>query len=363
MARQVKYERIPILEAARRCGLVINSRTLGHTEVKAKCPFCGDKPHRHHLHLNVEKDKFKCWFCGETGNSVSLYAKVERISYKEAADFLLEGSNVYRFPTMPEPKIEPPRPAKPLAERNEVYSAMLDHLRLSDAHRENLRERGLSDERIERNQYRSIPVDWDSRRMLASMLSTFHDLDGIPGFYVDKRGCWTTAGAPGLLIPYRDRDGLIQGLQIRSDGEDTSGYCWFASTNRKNGTKSGTHLHLTGNLDSDTLYITEGGLKGDVASFLDDDALFLCIAGVSAIEGLIDTVSLLNPRNAIIAMDMDKLANIQVRDAVTTITQQLRRLRGVNVSVANWDARFKGIDDYYYARNTTSTMPLELVAA
>jgi hypothetical protein len=45
------------------------------------------------------------------------------------------------------------------------------------------------------------------------------------------------------------------------------------------------------------------------------------------------------------------------------MTRQLRRLRGVNISVANWDTRFNGIDDYYYARNTTTTMPLELMAA
>jgi len=195
------------------------------------------------------------------------------------------------------------------------------------------------------------------------MLSNFHDLDGIPGFYEDKRGGWTLAGAPGILVPYRNCDGLIQGLQIRCDNEQERKYRWLASTNYNRGTKSGTHIHITGNLDSDTLYITEGGLKGDVASFLDDEALFVCIAGVSAIEGLNETVSLLNVRNIIIAMDMDKLENPQVRDAVTTMTRQLRRLRGVNISVANWDTRFNGIDDYYYARNTTTTMPLELMAA
>jgi len=35
----------------------------------------------------------------------------------------------------------------------------------------------------------------------------------------------------------------------------------------------------------------------------------------------------------------------------------------VNIRVANWDARFNGIDNYYYARNTTSTMPLQFMAA
>jgi len=34
------YEEIPILEAARRCGLVLNDRTLEWDEVEASCPFC-----------------------------------------------------------------------------------------------------------------------------------------------------------------------------------------------------------------------------------------------------------------------------------------------------------------------------------
>jgi len=169
--------------------------------------------------MNTESDRFKCWLCGEPGNSVSLHAKLEGISNREAADILLDGSNVYRFPTIPQTKITPPRPAKSLAVRNEVYAVMLDHLLLSDAHRENLRERGLTDERIERNQYRSMPVGESSRILLSSMLSNFHDLDGIPGFYEDKRGGWTLAGAPGILVPYRNCDGLIQGLQIRCDNE------------------------------------------------------------------------------------------------------------------------------------------------
>jgi len=358
-----RYEKIPILGVARRCGLVIDSRSLGRTELDAKCPFCGDKPHRHHLRMNTDSDRFKCWHCGETGNSVSLYAKLEGITNKEAAEILLEGDNVYRFPIEPIPQAAPPRPAKPLAERNEVYSAMLNHLLLSDAHRDNLRERGLSDERIEQNEYRSMPTGESSRLFLSSMLSNFHELDGVLGFYEDKGGRWTLAGAPGLLVPYRDRDGLIQGLQIRRDDECDRKYRWLASTNFKRGTKSGTHIHITGNLDSNTLYITEGGLKGDVASYLDDEALFVCIAGVSAIEGLKDAVSSLNVSNIVIAMDMDKISNKQVRDAVTTMTRELHRLRGANICVANWDTRFNGIDDYYYARNTTSTTPLQLMAA
>ena len=37
------YKKVPIVDTARRCGLVIDSRTLQRSEVEASCPFCGDR--------------------------------------------------------------------------------------------------------------------------------------------------------------------------------------------------------------------------------------------------------------------------------------------------------------------------------
>ena len=72
------YEKIPILETARRCGLVLDSRTLRRLEVEASCPFCGDHgPGKYHLGLNTDKDLYRCNLCGAHGNSVSLYARIK----------------------------------------------------------------------------------------------------------------------------------------------------------------------------------------------------------------------------------------------------------------------------------------------
>lgn len=50
------YRTIPILDAARRCGLVLNDRTLEWEEVEASCPFCGDHgPGKYHLFLNTRR--------------------------------------------------------------------------------------------------------------------------------------------------------------------------------------------------------------------------------------------------------------------------------------------------------------------
>lgn len=79
------YDKIPIVDTARRCGLVLDSRTLRRKEVEASCPFCGDHgPGKYHLSLNTDTDQYRCNLCGAHGNSVSLYARIKGICNKEA---------------------------------------------------------------------------------------------------------------------------------------------------------------------------------------------------------------------------------------------------------------------------------------
>ena len=359
MGVRANYEAIPIVDAARRCGIIIDDRTLGRSEVEAKCPFCGDKSNRYHLSLNTEKDVFRCFLCGETGNSVSLYAKLQSppVSFGEAARELLSGGKVYPFPQEQRRQNTPPaREPKPIDARHEVFTAMLRHLILSDKHSSDLMERGLSAERINRNMYRSLPESESARRFLAGILSDFYDLDGIPGFFKNNRGEWTISGSSGLLIPFRDMHERIQGLQIRLDNESNPKrkYRWFSSGQIRsgtNGTRSGSWIHVTGNIHSKIAYVTEGGLKGDVASFLDEDALFICFAGVNAIGGLKEVIQSLGVRELVIAGDMDRITNWRVRNGLNNIAKVVLSVRGVKARIGNWNAAFKGIDDYYKVRN------------
>ena len=116
----------------------------------------------------------------------------------------------YRFPQQPLSQKPPEPEPKPLAMRHDVYYDMLSHLTLSPKHHNDLLSRGLSEERISQNMYRSLPSGTSARRLLAGMLSDFHDLEGIPGFYVDKDGFWNISGHSGLLVPYCTMDGYIQ---------------------------------------------------------------------------------------------------------------------------------------------------------
>ena len=348
------YEEFPILNVARRCGLVLNDRTLEREEVEASCPFCGDNgPGKHHLFLNTTRNIFRCVLCGEKGNSVSLYAKLEGVSNRQAFRALSEDARIFRFPKPPLSKKTAEREPSSLAVRHSTYHEMLMHLQLSPKHKADLMSRGLNEERIEHNMYRSLSSSESARHLLAGILSDFHTLEGIPGFYV-KDGQWTIAGRSGLLIPYRDKAGLIQGLQVRLDDETNPArkYRWLSSRGMAHGTRSRSYIHVTGNLSARTAYLTEGGLKGDVASFLDHDALFLCFAGVTATAGIKEVLlSMNNIEDVVVALDMDKLMNWRVQRAMENLMDLIRDLPGLRVRLMNWNMSFKGVDDFYKARN------------
>ena len=146
----------------------------------------------------------------------------------------------------------------------------------------------------------------------------------------------------------------IQGLQVRLDDEKNPErkYRWLASRGRPHGVRCPAWIHVTGNTRATTAYLTEGGLKGDVASFLDDDALFLCFAGVTAVKHLEDTLRQMEQiQEVVITLDMDKLMNWRVQNALTKIIALVRSIRGIKIRVMNWNMTFKGIDDFYLARN------------
>ncbi len=348
------YEKIPIVDTARRCGLVLDSRTLRRREVEASCPFCGDHGKgKFHLSLNTATDQFRCNLCGAHGNSVTLYARLNGVDNKQAYQELSKGSNVYPIPRQPIPqKTEQERQPVSLEERHVAYSAMLAHLTLLDKHHENLLERGLDEERIIRNQYRSMPETEQGRRLLASLLrSCGFDLLGVPGFRT-YYGDWTLAGPNGFLIPVRDKNGLIQGLKIRLDDTDDPGrkYRWLSSRDMTNGTRSYSWVHVTGDITSKRAYLTEGPLKGDVASFLAHDALFVCIGGVNSLNGLTDTLRDLDVTEVVEAMDMDQNTKPEVRKAILAMRKEVQVIKRWKYKKYTWDPAYKGVDDYLLSR-------------
>ena len=345
-----QYEKIPIVDAARRCGVALDSRTLRHREVEATCPFCHDHgPGKYHLSLNTATDQYRCHLCGAHGNSVTLYAKLMGVTNREAYQALKQEGKVYPMSRREASPSDAERQPLPLEQRHEAYTAMLDHLTLLDKHRENLLERGLSEERIQANQYRSMPETEAGRRLLAALLrSCGHELLGLPGFRT-YYGDWTISGPKGFLIPVRDKGGLIQGMKIRLDDADKPNrkYRWLSSRDLPNGTRSYSYVHVTGDTTQKRAFLTEGPLKGDVASYLAHDALLVCVGGVNAIRGLKDTLKDLGVSQVVEAMDMDQMTNPDVRSAVLAMRKEVQAIKGLKYTKYTWDPAYKGIDDYF----------------
>ena len=336
------YIYIDVVDTAILCNLQIKPSSLGRVEVEAKCPFCND--HKYRMYLSRAKDNatFYCQNCGSKGNAVTLYAALCNLSTQEAYNALMENGSVSK--DAPIDKYIVSCDIKPLHERHRIYLKMLELLTLSDKHRKNLYERGLPDKMIDGNMYRSMPETWQERKTIAYRLSEQFNLSGMPGFFT-KRCEWQLYGKSGILIPVCIKDNLIQGLQLRLDDVSDKKFRWLSTNGFDNGTKIKGYIHVTGDTKSDTLYITEGPLKADVASYLAGGALFAGLTGVNAVQFLPDLIKTLKPRRIVECFDMDKLRNSNVRKA-------LGKLQSIAIPLCEeykpfyWSEDFKGIDDY-----------------
>lgn len=363
-----KYVYIDVVDTALLCGLDIKQSTIDNDEVQARCPYCGDYKYRMYLSRNPENATFWCHNCGTGGNAVTLYADFNpghrRLSTKEAFIELMSdpqvhtGESPYEFSERQ--RVDPIRP---LHERSRIYLELLSRLGLEAKHRQNLRNRGLSDEIISGNMYRSIPTAWRDQQRVINYLSSRYDLSGIPGFYTkDMKWQMACCRYSGILIPVCAQDNQIQGLQIRldepppkiitnSDGSKTEKkgdrFRWFSTGGKyyENGTGISSYIHVVGDTNCDTLHITEGPMKADVASFLSDGELFIGLTGVQNVRYLTDVVAQLRPKRIVECIDMDVRSNPHVQRAQSKIRSICMPLCD-DYRPFTWPVEQKGIDDW-----------------
>jgi len=358
---QDKYVDFDILEVAQRCGIPI-LKQLRDGQWLARCPFCGDSknPKHGHLYLKPDTGEYKCHRCNEGGYTVGFYALMRGIdtktAYKELLhftgqmpDIILNKNNVVRI-------VE--NPVAPLERRHEVYSFMLELLPLYPLHMEDLLKRGLPDEVIKRNGYKSYPAVLSLRFKIMDQLADQYDLTGIPGFYVNKAGKWDFAPYPdGYFIPIRDCLGRIQGCQFRVlpyDKMKHSGkYTWFSSIGRESGTKASQWLHLAippGTEIGRRIWLTEGALKADIASHF-MGVPFIAAPGSCSVENLISVLKDLGVEEVVMAYDADQQINPNVKREVEKLDIGISSV-GIQVAPAVWPTKIKdgkvvpkGIDD------------------
>ena len=342
-----EYKVIPILDAARMCGLPVLG-DVNRAEVETHCPFCKDTKRR--MSLNTAKNLFRCNRCKVSGNSVTLYAKLMKVDNRTAYNALTRGKFTQEATVARQEmteKVEKDQPLQPLHKRHDVYFDLLNALTLSSRHTNNLLERGFDDDTIALHMYRTIP-SWKVGGDIAERLAKEHDLRGVPGFYTSN-GRWRMVCQTGMFIPVCDKNGYIQGLQVRLDDTSDRKYRWFSSRYKENGARAFPWVHVTGWQEGiTTAAITEGSLKGDVASFL-SNGCYVCLPGVNNISGLGQQLRNMGITTVTESFDMDKYTNAYVADALIALERELHR-HGITMQRTRWDAEYKGIDDYLLAQ-------------
>lgn len=231
--------------------------------------------------------------------------------------------------------------------RDKVYSDFLSSLFLLTRHKEDLLRRGLTDWRIKKNGYRSVPEIEKPWIICKKLISIGHDLAGIPGFYKVEgpHGTyWTFDRKPGYFISVRDEKGRIQALQRRMDDTRGGKYMLFSGHKDKCGCSCGTpaHVAVPSEIKDERVWITEGPLKSDIASkYL--SALVLGALSAGTWRPVIPAAKALGVREAVIAYDMDMDTKEDVYSAYVSLKAALKK-QGIMVSQAVWEG-VKGIDD------------------
>lgn len=375
------------------------------------CPFCGSKKS---LSFNDEKGMWICPKCKpqSSGRVLHFYAKYvkgldelpgDKTGRRKLAGEMREFMGYADSePNKKVTKLIPPPkkadistvPVAPDKKLHAVYSAMatLPFLALTKTHRKNLQKRGLTDEAIEINGYRSIPDDFADAapfialyeqeggeemrqkifdkwrypakhiqlglKIAAALISMGHDLQGVPGFY--KFGnSWCFWVNPGILIPTRNLKGEIVVWQVRQSRDPKYLTC-HCGTLPGAVTVSVSRCHFplcNAPLSADTTVIfTEGPLKADVALCLyGKPAFFAAIPGIKVTEDLLRHIEDFRSAGVKVmqnGFDMDKLTNPNVIEGSALLMKEIR-MRGVAVQQLYWGdkyARYKLMSLTYIAK-------------
>lgn len=368
MAASVNYVEFDIIEIARRVNITL-LKQMNDGQWLARCPFCGDssKNTKHgHLYLKPSTGEYACHRCGQMGKTIGMYAHLRGIDTKAAYKELVNADALpeikLKHNNAPVVEVEP----APTQRRHEVYSAMLDILQLQTAHRADLIKRGLSSEYILQNNYKSYPRTKKERAALCEKLSARFNLSRVPGFFVNQDGAWELTPCPnGYFLPVRNAQKQIQGLQLRVlpyDPKKGSKYLWLSSNAKPGGASVGQCFHIAippGVKTVNRLWLTEGSLKADVASFF-TNVPFLAMAGVNAQKGITDVLQRMNVKEVVMAYDMDREINPNVKKALDLLESKLASSK-IQIHKAAWPVSLedgepypKGIDDACLERTKQS---------
>jgi len=325
----------------------------GKSSYYINCPNCDYGGKNRHLNINLIKDVFRCPKCGFSGGVFDLYCRYTRYPRENVRDELmriLRGYSVKQQVSCNSvlyiKKESDKLPASDIETRHKAYTMFLSMLPLSADHMRNLLSRGLSDQTIQDNEYKTTPVTYE-RELANRIISYGFRLSGVPGFYINNDGKWAfISNKRGFLIPVRDIKGRIQGLQIRRDNEKNRKYRWVSSNGMESGCGAEGWVHVAGQV-SECVILTEGPLKADIIHHLTGQTV-IAVPGVNSLKHLEKTLAgliELGTQQVMTAFDMDFIQNHHVESGYQELINLLGRMN-LRFGTYLWNPAFKGLDDY-----------------
>ena len=351
--------------------LQIPVRQNNGTTMDVDCPFCTVNNHNGHtgkgkLNVVIHKNYAHCCRCDFGGGMLEIYSKVKNCSLEVANKEMREFVKTPSYSVVKMQTEEAFDTAMISGNNNgcrasdydidRTYRKFLSLCFLSDKHRENLKKRGLTDKQISHYGFKTVPTHREQhRKILSNLILNDYTLKGVPGFFIDKFGNWNFnlfRFAEGFLIPMVNAKGKCLGLQVRLDNppKDKGKYIWLSSSYKDSGVSSGSPYHITNAPKTDTLFLTEGGLKANIAHSLSGET-FMAVAGVTQLKKMpqyLSEMKELGIKRIVDCFDSDCAYNEQVEKA----RQKLMRIViscGMSYSRLSWNENFKGIDDYMFA--------------
>ena len=237
--------------------------------------------------------------------------------------------------------------------RSEVYVRLVDLLTLDERDKQLLIDRGLSQQVITENEYRSLSF-LSAARAVETLREMFVDIDllKVPGFRKHRDGRSELVVKDGLLIPVRGPNGIIRGFQART--EEDSKYVWLSGGG---GPTVGSPAHVRRSLGQDfsSIILTEGPLKADVIHHLDGAYPVVGIPGVASWRKTIPLLERMGVEEVRLAFDMDWTAKDGVRAALLGCARSLAKKFSLVLYL--WNVKVgKGLDDFLLKSNEIETI-------
>ena len=350
-------------------------------EYRCSCPICGrGKKIDKSFCVDLDIERYHCFKCDFKGRfSQNLYAEVLNIDRASANKEIMSRLGIDAKTAFPkrERRIEAPVASidseaeiAPIDLRDKVYRTTLKALSLSDKHKKDLLNRGLTEREISELGYKTFPGD-DVKAVWAivdALKAKGLEPEGCAGFYKTKnKNLWFCKNPKKdvIMVKYMTFDNKLSGFQLRRNNEDLregdEKYLWWSSKKENHGSRPAGMIHYAvdfehkdghyqpkvfeGASGEKYMCITEGAMKGDIAHMISGKP-FICLPGVSITKDLeadLEKLRGIGVTTFIMCYDIDQIMNLNVLRHQKRLAEMLvdKGFKVKNGSI--WDLTYKTV--------------------